>query len=396
MGIAYRTVVRDWGLMDERPNPDEQSSYTSTRAYLSEEVRDFMNECPPGRRDTTGSVLPAAHRGIARSAGVMETPKYRGYRRSGCPGNRMKAVGLEAFGDPDVLQVLDVPEPDPTPGRAVVTVVAATVNPTDLMFRSGKQAASMTQLSPPYIPGMEFAGHVHALGDGSTGVKIGQPVMGIINPRRPEGGAQSERLSVLLNSLVPLAASADLAEAATIPMNGLTALKARQSPGPRAGPGRAGDRRCGGLGGYVIQLAKRAGFKVITYAKDADRDLLERLGAARSSLGARAWQKRCGNSSPTGGGLVDAAVIGGTAGSLVRDGGMCVSVRRLQGADDTRVRHHAVAVAQHAEDADALKELGRLMTEGVLTPGSRGGFRSSRPQKHTASWGSAGSGAASC
>lgn len=51
--IAYRTVVRDWGLMDERPNPDEQSSYTSTRAYLSAEVRDFMNECPPARRDTT-------------------------------------------------------------------------------------------------------------------------------------------------------------------------------------------------------------------------------------------------------------------------------------------------------------------------------------------------------
>jgi hypothetical protein len=51
--IAYRTVVRDWGLMDERPNPDEQSSYTSTRAYLSDELRDFMNECPPARRDGT-------------------------------------------------------------------------------------------------------------------------------------------------------------------------------------------------------------------------------------------------------------------------------------------------------------------------------------------------------
>lgn len=49
--IAYRTLVRDWGLMDETPNPDEQSSYTSTRTYLTDEIRDFMNECPPGRRD---------------------------------------------------------------------------------------------------------------------------------------------------------------------------------------------------------------------------------------------------------------------------------------------------------------------------------------------------------
>ncbi|MCU1566801.1 MAG: SnoaL-like protein [Pseudarthrobacter sp.] len=51
--IAFRTLVRDWGLMDETPNPDEQSSYTSTRSYLSDEIRDFMNECPPGRRNAS-------------------------------------------------------------------------------------------------------------------------------------------------------------------------------------------------------------------------------------------------------------------------------------------------------------------------------------------------------
>lgn len=299
----------------------------------------------------------------------------------------MKAVGLEAFGDPDVLRVLDVPDPGPMPGRAVVTVVAATVNPTDLMLRSGKQAASMTQLSPPYIPGMEFAGHVHALGDGSTGVEIGQPVMGIINPRRPEGGAQSERLSVPFNSLVPLAASADLAEAATIPMNGLTALKAVEALNLRPGQVALVTGGAGGLGGYVIQLAKHAGLKVIADAKDADRELLRRLGAdeivPRGEGIAQAVRKLVPDGAD---GLVDAAVLGGAARSLVRDGGMCVSVRGLQGADDTRVRHHAVAVAQHAEDADALKELGRLMTEGVLTPpgraaaSDRAGRRSAPPR----------------
>jgi hypothetical protein len=51
--IAYRTVVRDWGLMGERPDPDKQSSYTSTRDHLSPAVRDFMDECPPARRDAT-------------------------------------------------------------------------------------------------------------------------------------------------------------------------------------------------------------------------------------------------------------------------------------------------------------------------------------------------------
>lgn len=51
--IAYRTVVRDWGYMDERPDPDRQSSYTSTRGYLTDEVRELMDQCPPARRDRT-------------------------------------------------------------------------------------------------------------------------------------------------------------------------------------------------------------------------------------------------------------------------------------------------------------------------------------------------------
>lgn len=51
--IAYRTVVRDWGLMDERPDPDAQSSYTSTKQHIDATVRDFMDQCPPARRDRT-------------------------------------------------------------------------------------------------------------------------------------------------------------------------------------------------------------------------------------------------------------------------------------------------------------------------------------------------------
>jgi hypothetical protein len=51
--IAYRTLMREWGLMDERPDPGDLSSFTSTRAYLSEEVRAFMNGGFPPRRDST-------------------------------------------------------------------------------------------------------------------------------------------------------------------------------------------------------------------------------------------------------------------------------------------------------------------------------------------------------
>ena len=281
----------------------------------------------------------------------------------------MRAVGLEAFGEPEVLQVLDVPEPGLVPGRAVVTVVAATVNPTDILLRSGQQADSMRELSPPYIPGMEFAGYVHALGDGPTGLEAGQPVMGIVNPRRPEGGAQSERVSVPLNSLVPVAASADLAEAATIPMNGLTALKAIEALCLRPGQVVLVTGGAGGLGGYVIQLAKHAGLKVIVDAKPADRDLLKRLGADEIVPRGEGMAQAVLRLVPDGvDGLVDAAVVGEAAWASVRHGGICVSVRGLPGVDDTRIRHHVVSVPQHAEDLAALNKLGRLVTEGVLTP----------------------------
>jgi hypothetical protein len=51
--IAYRTCIREWGLMDERPDPEDLSSFTSTRAYLSDEVRAFMNGGLSSHRDDT-------------------------------------------------------------------------------------------------------------------------------------------------------------------------------------------------------------------------------------------------------------------------------------------------------------------------------------------------------
>jgi NADPH2:quinone reductase len=281
----------------------------------------------------------------------------------------MKAVGLEDFGGPEVLRVLDVPDAGPAPGRAVVKVVAATINPTDILLRSGQQAASMSKLSPPYVPGMEFAGHVLAVGDGSTTLEAGQPVMGIVDPRRPEGGAQSEMLSVPFASLVPLAASTDLAQAATIPMNGLTAVKALEALEFSAGQTLLVTGGAGALGGYVIQLAKHAGLTVIADAKEADQDLLQRLGADQLVPRGAGMAEAVRELVPDGvDGLIDAAVLGESACSLVRDGGMCVAVRAVQGARDARVRHHTVSVTAHAGDSTALSELGKLFAEGVLTP----------------------------
>src|SRR2546425_6323561 len=76
----------------------------------------------------------------------------------------MRAVTFSRLGGPEVLQVSDLPEPQPGPGEVRIRVAAATVNPTDISFRSGRQltAAQLTEMGvrPPSIAGMELAGVV--------------------------------------------------------------------------------------------------------------------------------------------------------------------------------------------------------------------------------------------
>ena len=79
----------------------------------------------------------------------------------------MRALTFSTFGGPEVLEVQDLPEREPGPGWVRIRVAAATVNPTDIGFRGGRQAANLGDLKPPYIPGMEFAGTVDSAGEGS-------------------------------------------------------------------------------------------------------------------------------------------------------------------------------------------------------------------------------------
>src|SRR5438876_10150446 len=108
----------------------------------------------------------------------------------------MRAVTFSRLGGPEVLQVSDLPEPQPGPGEVRIRVAAATVNPTDIGFRSGRQAAQLSSdIQPPYIPGMELAGVVDSVGAGA-GWQQGQQVMAIVMPRRPSGGAMAEKVVV--------------------------------------------------------------------------------------------------------------------------------------------------------------------------------------------------------
>ena len=94
----------------------------------------------------------------------------------------MRAVTFSRFGGPEVLEVSELPEREPGPGEVRIRVRAATVNPTDIGFRSGRQSAQLTGLEPPYIPGMELGGVVDAVGS-ESGWQPGDRVIGHRHPQ---------------------------------------------------------------------------------------------------------------------------------------------------------------------------------------------------------------------
>src|SRR3546814_11380337 len=79
----------------------------------------------------------------------------------------MKAIGAHRYGGPEVLEVVELPDPEPGEGEVLVRVRAAAVNPTDTYVRNGdRERAQRKQSPPPYVPGMDVAGVLEAIGPG--------------------------------------------------------------------------------------------------------------------------------------------------------------------------------------------------------------------------------------
>jgi len=161
----------------------------------------------------------------------------------------VKAVGVTEFGGPEVLHIVDLPDPEAGPGELRIRVHAAAVNPTDTGLRSGRRAEQMKDIAPPYVPGMEAAGVLEQIGEGaSTDLQVGDHVMAIVVPHGAHG-AYSERVVVPAQSVARTPADATDAEAATLPMNGLTARQALDLLGLEPGQTLAVTGAAGALGG---------------------------------------------------------------------------------------------------------------------------------------------------
>lgn len=245
---------------------------------------------------------------------------------------------------------------------------AATVNPTDTLFRNGVTSAeALKDRRPPYIPGMDVAGVVDEVGEGARQA-VGDQVMAMTMPRSKLGGGYAERVIVPTESATAMPLGASFAEASTLPMNGLTAQLSLDRLALEPGSTLAVTGAAGAYGGYMVQLGKARGLRVVADASPEDEPLVRRLGADVIVARGEGLALRIRQAVPDGvDGLADGAVVGAPVLPAVRDGGVVVSVRPF-GADSERgITVHDVMVSAYVREWDKLDELRRLADTGAVT-----------------------------
>ena len=280
----------------------------------------------------------------------------------------MLAVGFHQFGGPEVLEVVELPEPHPGEGEVRVRVAAATLNPTDVAVRAGVRAEMMKDLPPPWVAGMELAGEIDAVGPGSDW-HVGQRVMAIVLPLRPLRGAQAAKVVVPAVSAAEVPDNVALEHAATLPMNGLTVRLALDTLSLPAGKTLAITGAAGAVGGYAIEMAKLEGLTVVADAAPADEPMIRGLGAdVVVPRGAEVCAAAIREAFPDGvDAVIDAALLGPPILAAVRDGGQLIAVRPFAGESERDIEVKLILVGEVASNQAGLRELAERAGSGELT-----------------------------
>jgi NADPH:quinone reductase-like Zn-dependent oxidoreductase len=190
----------------------------------------------------------------------------------------VKAARFSRFGGPEVLEIVDLPDPHPGPGQVRIAVRAAGVNPSDWKKREGLMDPEL-----PQTMGYEAAGVVDELGEGVADVAVGDRVFGL----SAEGAAQAEL--TVLSFYAPIPPSLDFPGAAALPAAIETATRALDQLDVGAGAGRGStlliNGASGSVGSAAVQLAVARGARVIGTASPANHDYLRSLGARPVAYG---------------------------------------------------------------------------------------------------------------
>jgi NADPH:quinone reductase len=279
----------------------------------------------------------------------------------------MRAVGAMTYGGPEVLKVVDVPEVHAGSGQVRIRVHAAAVNPTDIFVRNGARAEQQKVDPPPYVPGMDAAGIVDEVGEGvTTGIRVGDAVIGMVLPKGSHG-AYREQIVLNARSVVHAPKGTTHVQACTLPMNGLTARRSLDLLALKPGQTLAVTGAAGIYGGYVIQLAKTEGLRVIADASEADEALVKSLGADMIVRRGNDVAQRIRQHVPDGvDGLADGAVLNELVIAAVRDGGAFTAVRGFKGVPQRDIRFTTTFVREYDGEFEKLDRLRQLAEAGAL------------------------------
>ncbi|WP_227980644.1 NADP-dependent oxidoreductase [Nocardia spumae] len=185
-----------------------------------------------------------------------------------------QAVTFDRYGDIGVLDVREVPDPQPGPGRVAVDVVAAGINPGESKIRTG----ALHERWPATFPsgeGTDFAGRIAALGEGVGGVAVGDEVLGFSEER----SSHATRVVVPAEQITPKPTALSWEVAGSLYVAGTTAFAAARAVSPATGDTIAVSGAAGGVGAVVVQLLRERGVTVIGIAGPGNQEYLRELGA---------------------------------------------------------------------------------------------------------------------
>jgi NADPH:quinone reductase-like Zn-dependent oxidoreductase len=187
----------------------------------------------------------------------------------------MMAWRVHEFGPPDTMQFERVPVPDPGPGEVLVKVRAAGVGPWDGWIRAGRSALPQPL---PLTLGSDLSGEVRAIGPDVADRRVGDQVYGVTNPRFIGAYAEYALASAAMVARKPT--SIDYIKAASVPVIAATAWQGLFDQAQlKAGQTVLIHGAAGNVGSYAVQMARRAGIRIIATAAADDLDYVRELGA---------------------------------------------------------------------------------------------------------------------
>jgi len=266
----------------------------------------------------------------------------------------MRAQVVDGSFGLDSLKIVERDEPEPGPGQVRVRVRACSLNYRDLLMVTGRYNPRQPL---PLVPLSDGAGEVDAVGDGVTGVAVGDRVAAVFHQAWPGGPPTREKISRPLGGpldgmlreavvlpaegVVPIPDHLELEEAATLPCAAVTAWAALEQGGVRAGD-TVLVQGTGGVSVFALQLAKARGARIIaTSSSDEKLERVRQLGADETInyRSDEAWGKTA--KKLAGGDGVDTVVEVGGAGTLaqslraIRPGGTIAMIGILSGNETT-------------------------------------------------------------